>query len=164
MARTSVTPFSSQGSASLELSVPKLEMGTNYAVVDDSAGQTVIKNITSSDPTLDERITFRYQEAKAQDWNLARVNPRTSNSGYSFTIQDAYIQRTTEDDGTIHDDPVKLSLMFTAPRGSNILTGNDIDAIIMRLLGAYKLQSGSTASNSAIDRLMRGATKPAVLV
>jgi hypothetical protein len=164
MARTSTTPFSSQTTATLELAVPKLDMGTNYAVTEDGSGQTVIKNITSAEPTLEERITFKYTENKAQDWNLQRVNARTSNLGYTFSITDAYIQRTTEDDGTIHDDPVKVQLLFTAPRGSNIITGNDIDAIVMRLLGAYKLQTGSTASNAAIDRLMRGATKPAVLV
>lgn len=164
MARSSVTPYSSQTSATLELSVPKLDMAVNYAVVEDGAGATVLKNITSADPSLEERISFKYSEKRAQDYSMQRVNPRTSNLGYQFVVSDAFIQRTTEDDGTVHDDPVKAWFVFEAPRGSNIITGDNVDAIIMRLLGAYKLQTGSTASNSALDRLMRGATKPAVLV
>jgi hypothetical protein len=163
MARTSVTAFDTQTTENVTLALPKISVSTNYAVTKDAAKDTTISNITS-DVDLQEEINFRYSDIEKVNTSLKAVNAPTTKAGYQIIIRDEFIQRTTETDGTVHDDPVACYITFRTTRGANIVSGANIASIINRVLSAALMQTGDTTSTTYLDRMMRGATKPASLV
>jgi hypothetical protein len=163
MARTSVTAFDSQTTENITLALPKIAVSTNYTVIKDDAGDTAISNITS-DVDLPEQISFKYSSIEQVNSSLKATNKPTTKGGYQIIIRDEFIQRTTETDGTVHDDPVSCYITFRTTRGANITSGAAVAGYINRVLSAALMQTGTTTSTTYLDRLMRGATKPASLV
>lgn len=164
MPRSSVTPFDSQTTESISVALPKLVMGTNYAVTKDDPGESVVKNITAA-VDLEEQISYKYSKLDKISTTLKGVNPQTTKEGYQIVIKDEFIQRTTEPDGvTVHDDPVIVYVTFRTTTGANIASGSDVYDVIKRAISCCVLQTGTAASTTPLDRLMRGATKPAALV
>lgn len=169
MAKTSSTPWSSVSATTVTgVKVYPMGMASNFAVTEDAAGTTVVKNI-SSDVDLEEKVTIRYQNLDKVSASVTEVNPRSTKAGYQFVIKDDYIVRTTDSTtGESTDDPVTIYLTVRTTKGNPAMrSGNDVLAAFERLLSAIVDFNSSDAVASAqttLDRLMRGATKPAVLV
>jgi len=168
MAKTSVTPWSSVSATSVTgVKVYPMSMATDFAVTEDVSGTTVVKNITS-DVDLEEKVTIRYQNLDKVSASVTEVNPRSTKAGYQFVVKDDYIVRTTESTtGAVTDDPVTIYLTVRTTKGNPALrTGNDVLAAFERLLSAFvDFSSGAVAgTQTTLDRLMRGATKPEALV
>lgn len=168
MAKTTVTPWSSVTAATITgVKVYPLSLTTDFAVSEDIAGTTVVKNI-ASDVDLDEKLTIRYQDLNKVSASVSEVNPRSTKSGYQFVVKDEYVCRTTDSvSGAVTDDPVTVYLTVRTTKGNPAMrSGNDVLAALERLLAAViDLNSSAVASSQpTLDRLMRGATKPAALV
>lgn len=163
MSRTSVTAFDSQTTESVSMTLPVIAVSDNYTVIRDAAKDTAISNIQSL-VDLPEEISFKYSDIEKVNTSLKATNKPTTVGGYQVIIRDEFIQRTTEPDGTVHDDPVSCYVTFRTTRGANITSGAEVAAIINRVLSACLMQTGESISTTYLDRLMRGATKPASLV
>jgi hypothetical protein len=169
MAKTSVTPWSSVSATTVTgVKVYPLGLTSNFAVTEDISGTTAIKNV-ASDVDLEEKITIRYQELNKVSASVTEVNPRSTKAGYQFVIKDDYVVRTTESTtGAVTDDPVTVYLTVRTTKGNPALqSGNDVLAALERLLAAVIDINSSDAvasTQTTLDRLMRGATKPSALV
>lgn len=164
MARTSSNPFDGQSIIEVTLDIPKVDMTANYAVTSDAAGRTEITNV-SSGIDMTEKVTFNYQQTTPNNFDVNPVYPKTTKSGFKVSITDAFVRRTVNDDGTINDDPMKVWFSIEAPKGANLASGDDLYTLCLsRILAFAMMQTGETPDDSFLDRLMRGATKPASLV
>lgn len=169
MARTSQTPWSSVSATTVTgVKVYPMGMASSFAVTEDVAGTTVVKNITS-DVDLEEKVTIRYQNLDKVSAPVSETNPRSTKAGYQFVIKDDYVVRTTDSvSGEIFDDPVSIYLTVRTTKGNPaIKSGNDVLAAFERLLSAivdFNSSDAVASTQTTLDRLMRGATKPASLV
>lgn len=169
MAKSSVTPWSSTSATTVTgVKIYPMAMASNFAVTEDISGTTVVKNITS-DVDLEEKVTIRYQDLNKVSASVAEVNPSSTKAGYQFVIKDDYIVRTTESTtGAVTDDPVTIYLTVRTTKGNPAMrTGNDVLSALERLLSAvidFNSSDAVASTQTTLDRLMRGATKPEALV
>lgn len=169
MAKTITTPWSSVTATTVTgVKVYPMTMASSFAVTEDVSGTTVVKNITS-DVDLEEKVTMRYQDLDKVSAPVTEVNPRSTKAGYQFVVKDDYIVRATDSvTGAVTDDPVSIYLTVRTTKGNPALrTGADVLAAFERLLSAFVDFNSSDAvatTQTTLDRLMRGATKPEALV
>lgn len=169
MAKTSVTPWSSVSATTVTgVKVYPMAYATSFAVTEDISGTTVVKNITS-DVDLEEKVTIRYQDLNKISSAVTEVNPSTTKAGYQFVIKDDYVVRTTDSvSGAVTDDPVTIYLTVRTTKGNPAMkSGNDVLAAFERLLSAvvdFNSSDAVASTQTTLDRLMRGATKPEALV
>lgn len=169
MSRTTVTAFDNATKKSISLQIPVVDIAQDYSILERNteAGQTVLSNI-SSDPTLQEFISYGYGSLKEVRVNpkMVPVYPPTTEDGFQFVIKDEWIERTTETDGTVHDDLCQEYHVFKTTRGANYVDGTDILPRFLRNLGiAASVVESSTPgtyelSTDTLDRLLHGVTKP----
>lgn len=172
MSRTSTTAWDSQTTQNVTLAVPVVDVVQDYSILerDVQKGSTILSNIDSA-PDLQEFITYKYSDASEITMNakLKAINPPTTKDGYVFSIKDEWIQRTTETDGTTHDDPTSIWLTFKTTRGANYADGSNLLPLVVRLLGIVapviassnsKNDPTYTLDSELLDRLLHGVTKP----
>lgn len=174
MSRTTVTAFDSQTKQNVTLEIPAINLASDYSILerDVTSGSTVLSNITA-DPSLQEFISYKYGNI-----NKVSVHPKlkavyepSTKDGYQIVAKDEWINRTTETDGTIHDDPEAIYVVYKTTRGANIVDGEDVLGRLIRLVGvAAKVKAASNAKANdttyeldpdMLDRLIHGVTKPA---
>lgn len=165
MSRTNLTPWQTEAAANVTENFQK-PLITDYTVVTDVPGTCQIKNI-KSDPNFQELVTYRYNSLDKVSTTLKKAYPQSSVDGYQFVIKDEYVNRTTNADNTINDDPVIAYLTVRTTNGANIITGNELLKIVQHLMGFVidlDAEGAIAAQQITLDRIMRGAVKPAKLV
>lgn len=173
MSRVTTTAFDSQTTQNVTLAIPVVDLSTDYSILerDITAGSTVLSNI-SSDPNLQEFISYKFGNIKEVSVHpkMKAVNEPTTKDGYQIVAKDEWIARTTETDGTVHDDPESIYVVYKTTRGANVVDGSEVLSRVLRLLGvAAKVKAASNAKNDVtyeldpdmLDRLIHGVTKPA---
>lgn len=163
MAKTNVTPWDSQGTATRSVAITDPNIGSNYFVMEDTPGTTVVKNLTAP-VGLEERVTMRYSDLSKVSTQMDLLNASGNQKGYQFVIKDEYVLRTT--DGTtnaVEDDPVVCYLTFRTTKSANLVSGLDVAKAIQHLLG-FVFNNDSAETEPVLDRIMRGGTKPIELV
>lgn len=149
-----------------------LDMENNYAVVEDAPGVTVLTNINPQD-NLSEKITLKYSEVDRVSTSVECVYDRTSKKGYQLVAKDETVVRTYDDaTHTYNDDPMVVYIVARSTNGSGIVTGAQLYDVIQHLMSAMidVIPSGNEApgtvdtNQKTLDRLKRGATKPAALI
>lgn len=167
MSRTTVTAFSNATTQNVTLAIPVVDIAQDYSILerDVANGSTTLSNI-SSDPNLQEFISYKYGPIKDVQVHemMKPVNDPTTKDGFQMVAKDEWIARTTETDGTVHDDPESIYLVYKTTRGANVVDGADVLSRVLRLLGAAAPVKGSSGSYSLdsdmLDRLLHGVTKP----
>lgn len=142
----------------------------NYAVITDEPNLCQLKCVgAKSDPTLEEVVTIKKFDLDKVSSTAKGMYPPSTVKGYKVKITDNYIARSTWSDGHITDDPVKLSIEFETTNGSGIVDGKEMLHDILRAVSfAMNVPTDgivtTTTAQSRIDRMIRGAVKPAELV
>lgn len=168
--RESTYPWVSDATQSVSVNLYDVDMSTNFAVVEDEPGSTVVKNVSAQAPIgLEELVTFRYGQIEKVSTQLEGIYPRTTRKGYQFVVKDEYILRSTDEKtGVINDDPVVVYFTARTTKGANIISGEQFADAFLHLasflLDVDTTTGKLTVNQATLDRLMRGATKPAELV
>lgn len=172
MARTSIDGWDSESTAtSCVVPISKPDYTNDYFVREDLANSTTIKIVAAnSSSNLDEQVKFEFQKLPSiSGRNLDRLYKPSTQNGYRFSVTDSFIRRTTDSTlNTINDDAVQLKIEFSAPAGSNILSGAQVASMLLHTLG-FLLEptsagTGLATTQPVLDRLISGATKPYQLV
>lgn len=172
MSRTTITAFDNQTSQNVTLQIPVVDLAQDYSILerDVQAGATVLSNI-ASDPALQEFISYKFTDLKSVSVHpkMKAIYEPSTKDGYQIVAKDEWINRTTETDGTIHDDPEAIYVVYKTTRGANITDGDDVLGRLIRLVGvAAKVVASQalgdptyTLDSDMLDRLIHGVTKPA---
>lgn len=134
-----------------------LNEDTEYAVIEDEAGVTVLANLTSP-VDQGERVSIKAQILdKVTLSNVKNAHPAPVQQGIQYSIKVENLLSVTDSVAPDYriDEPMCATLTFKHALSANI-TPEDIDTIIKRVLGAIYKADGS----SRIASLMRLATKP----
>lgn len=167
MSRTTVTAHDSDTTQNVTIAVPVVDIQNDYSILERNVadGETVMTNI-GSDPSLMELISFKQgplKEVFVHD-KLEAIYPPSTVNGYQIVAKDEWIARTTETDGTVHDDPESIYILYKTTKGANVVDGSDVLSRVIRLLGVaapVKSSGGSYVLDSdMLDRLIHGVTKP----
>lgn len=165
MPRTSVTAYDSQDTATRELTVPALDVANNYSLLerDTEEGTTVLNNLMG-DPSLQEFVSYKYSPLNKVSTHpkMKSVYDPSTKDGYQIVIKDEWIRRITETDGTVHDDPEVVYLVYRTTRGNVIDDGTAVVSPLMRIIGAAMSLGEDTdaLSTDMLDRLIHGTTIP----
>ena len=134
-----------------------LNEDTEYAIIEDEAGVTVLANL-SSPVDQGERVSIKAQVLdKVTLSNVKNAYPAPVQQGIQYSIKIESLLSTTDSaaPGYRIDEPICATLTFKHALSANI-TPEHIDTIIKRVLGAIYKADGS----SRVASLMRLATKP----
>lgn len=164
MSRTNTTAFDSQTTVNATLAIPVVNLTTNYGK-DQSreADKSVYSNSMSGvDRTLQDYFELRSRKKPAGKFDLKTLYPSTTNTNVELGILERFIIRTTEADGTVHEDPTKVWLNVETNYGANIVTGEALFGILLRMIGGLvdiTVTEGVTSIDySRLDQLLRGDT------
>lgn len=134
-----------------------LNEDTEYAIIEDEAGITVLANLTSP-VDQGERVSIKAQILdKVTLSNVKNAYPAPVQQGVQYSIKIENLISVTDSSapGYRIDEPLCATLTFKHALSANI-TPADIDTMIKRILGAVYRADGS----SRVASLMRLATKP----
>lgn len=134
-----------------------LNENTEYAIIEDEAGVTVLANL-SSPVDQGERVSIKAQVLdKITLSNVKNVHPAPVQQGIQYSIKVENLLSVTDSNVPEYrvDEPLCATLTLKHALSSNI-TPEHIDIMIKRVLGAIYKADGS----SRIASLMRLATKP----
>jgi hypothetical protein len=130
----------------------------NYSVVTDDPGNYAATNKTSPMDQA-EIVSYKCSKVAKVSTSIPVANPVSNLSGMQYVVKLEEILRIGSDtDPTFKQDlPIVAYFTLRHPRSSNI-TQADLDAVLLRLLGAVYKSDGT----SRLMDLARGALKPTV--
>lgn len=164
MSRTNQTAFDSQTTVNATLSIPVVNLASNYGKDQSKESDRSIysNSMTGVDRTLEDYFELRSRKKSAGKFDLNTLYPSTTNKNVELGILERFIIRTTEADGTIHEDPTKIWLNVETNYGANIVTGEALFGMILRMIGGLVditvTEGVTTVDYSRLDQLLRGDT------
>jgi hypothetical protein len=164
MSRTNSTAFDSQSTVNATITVPVVDLANNYGK-DDSKKEdesTYANSMAGVDRTLLDYISIRSRKKAAAKFDLKPLYPSTSNSNIEIGVMERFILRTTETDGTVHEDPTKIWFNLETNYGANIISGQEAFALMLRaltMLVDITVTEGVTSIDyTRLDQMLRGST------
>jgi len=139
-----------------------INYSADFAKKTADASSVIITNLTSP---LDRIETIRYAVSKVSNiYSGSGVEPgyySLAKTGASVLVQDNTVLSNVVD-GVRVDYPITAHLVLRVPL-ADIITGDILDKVLKRLIGACYDQSGSSPG-PRLNKLVRGALVPTVMV
>lgn len=136
--------------------VDKVEMATNYALIEDEPNKCVLSN-TTAPVDQGERVSYSFQKLAKVSTDQDVLYPSNVPNGVQYSIRVEELLSTTDTaDPTFRvDDPIVAWLTIRHPSSGRI-TSAILDEIVSRLNGCVYKDDGTTRFGD----LMRSALKP----
>lgn len=156
MAKSSTFGYTNTG-ANENVTVKPISIGevTNYALVEDEEGITLLSNLTSP-VDQGERVSVKAQLIPKVTSSVNNLHPAPVSQGVQYSIKVEDLLSTTDDTDSDFrvDDPIVVTLTVKHTL-SKYITPDIVNGVIARALGALYCADGT----SRINALMRLATK-----
>lgn len=127
---------------------------SNYGELPSDDTSDLLSNKTCA---LDqpEIVSYSHKYLKKVDSKCSVQNPPKVTDAIQYQIRIDDILRTTNEDGSVVDNPIVAYLTIRHELSGNI-AGTDIDTVVERLLGACRTSTGTWR----FADMMRGMLKP----
>lgn len=156
MAIKSKFGFTNTSVSDATISPTKMEMTTNYALVEDEPTSCVLSNVTAP---IDqgELVSFKCQSVRNVSTKQDILHPSKVQAGIQYVVKVEEILSTTSDsDPTFRvDTPIVAYLTVRHPK-DGVITGDMVATVVSRLLGACRKDDGTWR----FDDLMRSSLRP----
>lgn len=148
---TNITP------STYTLPVRKLGELSNYSIVEDEAGVTVLANVTSPVDQL-ERISIKAQTIPEVKVSQGISNPAPVKTGVQYSVKVEDIQTTTDSSDPTYrvDEPIVVTLTVKHNQSATF-TADRVMGAIGRAVSALMCDDGTTSRIPALQRL---STRP----
>lgn len=156
MALSSSFGFSNTTESTNSVKLFKLDVTSNYALVEDEPTKCMETNVTTP-VDQPENVSFGCTEIANVASSIKNLYPPKVKGGVQYQVKiEELLSTTSSDDAAFRvDEPIVAYLTIRHPKSSNITTQN-IEVVVRRLLSAFYKADGTTR----IDDLMRSALKP----
>jgi hypothetical protein len=150
--------FTNTSSSLHDVTPVVIDTTTKYAVVSDTVGKTVIRNVTSP-IDQEEVITYQGQDVKKVVQTRSNVNPPKNEGGRTINVKLEAKKRLTSstDDAFVVDLPVSIDLTFRFTK-SQYIDASDLTMLLTRIIGS--LYDSDDSGNTRLDNLMLGQYNP----
>jgi hypothetical protein len=137
--------------------VKKLGEVSNYSIVEDEAGVTVLANVTCPVDQL-ERISIKAQTIPEVKVSQGISNPAPVKTGVQYSIKVEDIFSTTDDTDPSYrvDEPIVVTLTVKHNQSATFSVDRVMDTV-GRAVSALMCDSGTTSRVPALQRL---STRP----
>lgn len=141
------------------LPVRKLGELSNYSIVEDEAGVTILANVTSPVDQL-ERISIKAQNIPEVKVSQGISNPAPVKTGVQYSVKVEDIMTTTDSSDPTYrvDEPIVVTLTVKHNQSATF-TAERVLGAIGRAVSALMCDDGTTSRIPALQRL---STRPTI--
>lgn len=157
MAKTTTPGYTNVTASTYVLPIKKLGELSNYSIVEDEAGVTMLANVTSPVDQL-ERISIKAQTIPEVKVSQGISNPAPVKTGVQYSIKVEDIYSTTDDTDPTYrvDEPIVVTLTVKHNQSATFSSALVFETI-GRAVSALMYDSGNKSRIAALQRL---STRP----